>query len=73
MATDRMSDGWEETRFGGFFVACHPWRQPFGPSQATSKIVPDDFLLSAEKCSLLLANEGQQCEQRQSGSQQCRA
>jgi len=47
MATDRMSDGWEETRFGGFFVACHPWRQPFGPSQATSKIVPDDFLLPA--------------------------
>ena len=22
MATDRMLDGWEETRFGGFFVAC---------------------------------------------------
>jgi len=47
LATDRMSDGWEETRFGGFFVACHPWRQPLGPSQATSKIVPDDFLLPA--------------------------
>ncbi len=21
LATDKMSDGWEETRFGGFFVA----------------------------------------------------
>jgi len=31
MATDRVLDGWEETRFGGFFVACgfiacHLWR-----------------------------------------------
>ncbi len=23
LATDRMSDGWEETRLGGFFVACN--------------------------------------------------
>jgi hypothetical protein len=31
MATDRMSDGWEETRFGGFFVACDFWQQALGP------------------------------------------
>ncbi len=49
MATDRMSDGWEETRFGGFFVAC-------------------DFY-TAPAPSLLLANECQQCQQRQPGGQ----
>jgi len=68
MAADRMSDGWEETRLGGFFVACHSWRQPFGPSQATSKIVPDDFLLPAEKCLRVLADEGQQSQPLVHGS-----
>ncbi len=38
LATDRMSDGWEETRFGGFFVACDFYT------------VPASSLLLADEC-----------------------
>jgi len=35
------------------FVACHPWRPPFGPTQASSKISPGNFLSPASAAGML--------------------